>query len=303
MLYSSLLDTIGHTPVVFLEEVAGNSLYVKLEMSNPGGSVKDRIAKTMIESLIARGLLGQKGQKAVEGTSGNTGIGLALVCAIKGIPLSIVMPENMSKERIDLMKAYGAEVILTPKEQGMAGAEEYAAKMGQNGYVFLNQFENRDNPRAHEEGTALEILEDFPNGLDAFVAGVGTAGTLIGNAKVLKKHYPAIQIVSVEPAESRVLEGEKPGPHKIQGIGANFVPPLYEASLVDRIISIRSEDALQKANLLAQKGFFLGISSAAAILASETFAHENPAKKLKILAFSPDGGMKYMSMGIYGQRN
>jgi cysteine synthase A len=206
-------------------------------MFNPGMSIKDRIALEMIGTLIKEGKLGKARAKAVEGTSGNTGIGLALVCAVKGIPLTIVMPENMSLERINLMKAYGATVVLTPKAEGMAGAEKKGRRDGKEGYVFLNQFENKANPRAHEKTTAKEIIADFPSGLDYFVAGVGTAGTLIGNAKVLKKHYPVDQSIAVEPAESPILEGGSAGPHKIQGIGANFVPPLYDKGLVDRIIA------------------------------------------------------------------
>jgi cysteine synthase A len=301
MIYQNVLECIGHTPVVLLEERNGNAIYLKLEMSNPGMSIKDRIAKEMIEDLLKEGKLGKAGQKAVEGTSGNTGIGLSLVCAYYGIPLSVVMPENMSLERINLMKAYGTTVILTPKEEGMAGAEKKAAEMAKEGYVFLNQFENKSNLKAHERGTSKEIIADFKDGLDYFVAGVGTAGTLIGNAKSLKKHFPHIGIVGVEPLESPILEGGKPGPHKIQGIGANFVPPLYDKTLVDRLIAVKSEDALLKVRALAQKGYFLGISSGAAILAAEKLADENVNKSLRILAISPDGGIKYMSMGIYGR--
>jgi len=301
MIYESVLDTIGHTPVVHLEKIAGNDIYVKLEMFNPGMSIKDRIAYEMITALIKEGKLGKPGQKAVEGTSGNTGIGLALVCANKGIPLTIVMPENMSAERINLMKAYGASVLLTPKAEGMAGAEKKAAEMQKEGYVFLNQFENKANPLAHEKTTAKEIIADFPKKLDYFIAGVGTAGTLSGNAKVLKKHYKNIRCIAVEPAESPILEGGTAGPHRIQGIGANFVPPLYEKSLIDGIIAIKSDDAVSEVNLLAKKGYFLGISSGAAILAAEKIATENPQEGLTLLAISPDGGIKYMSMDIYGK--
>ncbi len=301
MIYESVLDTIGHTPVVHLEKISGNDIYVKLEMFNPGQSIKDRIAYEMIDTLVKEGKLGKEGQKAVEGTSGNTGIGLALVCANKGIPLTIVMPENMSAERIALMKAYGATVVLTPKALGMEGAEKRAAAMEKEGYIFLNQFENSANPRAHEKTTAKEIIADFPKKLDYFIAGVGTAGTLMGNAKILKKHYPNIQCVAVEPAESALLEGGEAGPHKIQGIGANFIPPLYDKSLVDRVVSIKGDDAVNKVNLLAKKGYFLGISSGAAILAAEKIATENPGAGLTLLAISPDGGIKYMSMDIYGK--
>lgn len=301
MIIQNILETIGSTPVLHLEKRKGNDIFVKLEMFNPGGSIKDRIALEMVNDLISQGKLG-KGQKGVEATSGNTGIGLALVFASYGLPLTIVMPENMSQERIALMKAYGAEVILTPKEKGMAGAEQLADKMAkEKGYIFLNQFENRDNPKAHEKTTAQEIIKDFPVGLDYFVAGVGTGGTLMGNAKVLKGHYPKIKIVAVEPEESEVLEGKKAGPHGIQGIGANFVPPLYDASRVDRIIPIKSQEAVAKVNELAKRGLFLGISSGANILAAEKIADECPDKGATILTVSPDGGIKYMSMGIYGK--
>jgi cysteine synthase A len=298
MIYQSLLETIGGTPVVHYDEINDNDIYVKLELFNPAGSVKDRVAYQMIKELKAQGLL-KPGVKCVEGTSGNTGIGLAFVCAVMGIPLTIVMPENMSKERIDLMKAYGAEVLLTPKAEGMVGAEKKAAEMGKNGYVFLNQFENPANPKAHYLTTADEILADFPKGPDFFVAGVGTSGTLTGIASKLRTQGCKTKIIAVEPMESEVLEGKEPGPHSIQGIGANFVPPLYDKHLVDRIIDIKSEDALKKANELAKKGWFLGISSCAAILAGEQIAKENKGKSILVLA--PDGGIKYMSMGIYGK--
>jgi cysteine synthase A len=301
MIYEHMSSLIGNTPILHLEKVGGNDIYVKLEMFNPSGSVKDRVALMMIDDLLSSGKL-SKGGKAVEGTSGNTGIGLAMVCAEKGIKLTIVMPENMSKERIDLMRAYGAEVILTPKEKGMVGAEELAKEMGEKGYVFLNQFENKSNPKAHMKTTAKEIIRDFPEGLDYFVAGVGTAGTLIGNGMVLKEAYKNIKLIAVEPFESEVLEGKKAGPHKIQGIGANFVPPLYEKGIVDEIMPIKSDDAIKRTHDLAEDGIFLGISSGAAILAAENIARSNEGKGLKILALAPDGGIKYMSMGIYGEK-
>lgn len=301
MRYESFEKIIGNTPEVLLEKINDNSIFIKLEMMNLGGSVKDRIALRIIEDLIKEGKLGKEGQKAVEATSGNTGIGLAMVCALKGIPLTILMPENMSKERISLMESYGAKVILTPKEGGMALAEEQAKEMEKDGYVFLNQFGNHSNIDAHLEGTSKEIIKDFPDGIDYFVAGVGTSGTLSGCAKALKEAFPNIKIIAVEPEESKLLEGSKPGPHSIQGIGANFLPPFYEESLVDEIIPIKSSEAMKKANELAKKGFFLGISSAAAILAAEIVAKKENGKT--ILAISPDGGIKYMSLGIYGRNN
>ncbi|MCI2111336.1 MAG: cysteine synthase family protein [Bacilli bacterium] len=298
MIYDSLLETIGRTPVVLLKKENGNAIYVKLEGANPAGSVKDRVAFEMMGELREKGLL-KPGAKCVEGTSGNTGIGLAFVCACMGVPLVIVMPEGMSRERIELMKAYGAEVLLTPKEKGMAGAEMKAAEMGRNGYVFLNQFENPANPKAHYLTTAEEILEDFPKGPDFLVAGVGTGGTIAGIAMKLKEKGCHTRIVAVEPEESEVLEGKKAGPHGIQGIGANFVPPLYRSDLVNEIVPVATADALKKAGALAKRGWFLGISSAAAVLASEKIGERTKGKT--ILAIAPDGGMKYMSTGIYGK--
>ena len=300
MIYQNLLDLIGNTPIFHYGCVEGNDIYVKLEMANPALSVKDRVARQMIVDLQKEGKL-QPGTQLVEATSGNTGIGLAFVSAVEGLSLTVVMPENMSAERINLMKAYGAKVVLTPKEKGMKGAEDYAAELGKHGFLFLNQFENQSNTRAHELTTAKEIIADFPDGLDFFVAGVGTAGTLIGNARVLKKRYPSLRVIAVEPKESEVLEGKSAAPHQIQGIGANFVPPLYESSLVDEIIPIASADAIKKAHDLALRGLFLGISSGASILGAIKIAEKNAGKGLKILTVAPDGGIKYMSMGIYGQ--
>lgn len=298
MIYQSILDAVGHTPTILYKEENGNRIYLKMEGGNPAGSIKDRVALEMMKELKEKGLL-KKGARCVEGTSGNTGIGLAFVCAVMGVPLTVVMPENMSKERISLMEAYGAKVLLTPKEEGMEGAERKAKEMGEEGYIFLNQFENPDNPKAHYLTTAGEILEDFPDGPDYLVAGVGTSGTLTGLARRLKEKGCKTKIIAVEPAESEVLEGKEAAPHLIQGIGANFVPPLYEGSLVDEVIAIRSQDAIEKAGKMAKEGFFLGISSAAAVLAGEEIAKK--AEGASILAIAPDGGIKYMSMGIYGK--
>lgn len=298
MIYQSILDAVGHTPTILYKEENGNRIYLKMEGGNPAGSIKDRVALEMMKELKEKSLL-KKGARCVEGTSGNTGIGLAFVCAVMGVPLTVVMPENMSKECISLMEAYGAKVRLTPKEEGMEGAERKAKEMGEEGYIFLNQFENPANPKAHYLTTAGEILEDFPDGPDYLVAGVGTSGTLTGLARRLKEKGCKTKIIAVEPAESEVLEGKEAAPHLIQGIGANFVPPLYEGSLVDEVIAIRSQDAIEKAGKMAKEGFFLGISSAAAVLAGEEIAKK--AEGASILAIAPDGGIKYMSMGIYGK--
>jgi len=297
MIYQNIEEMIGHTPVLLVESINNSKIYVKLEGYNPAGSIKDRVAHEIIEEFLKEGKLNSH-SKIVEATSGNTGIGLALICANRGIPLTILMPENMSKERIMLMEAYGAKVILTPKSEGMEGAEKRAQEMEKEGYLFANQFGTQANLKAHEKTTSQEIIKDFAS-LDYFVAGIGTAGTLIGNAKELKKAYPSLKIIGVEPKESPVLEGGKPGPHLIQGIGANFIPPLYDKKLVDEIIPIEGLLAEKKVASLAKKGIFLGISSGAAVLGAEKIAKENPDKI--ILAISPDGGNKYMSSGIYGE--
>jgi cysteine synthase A len=298
MIYQNIEEMIGRTPVLLVETINNSQIFVKLEGCNPAGSIKDRVAHEIIDEFAKEGKL-KNNPKIVEATSGNTGIGLALICACRHIPLTILMPENMSKERIMLMEAYGAKVILTPKAEGMEGAEKRAKAMEKDGYLFANQFGNTANLKAHEKTTSQEIIKDFAS-LDYFVAGIGTAGTLIGNAIALKKAYPSIKIIGVEPKESPILEGGKPGPHLIQGIGANFVPPLYEKKLVDEIIPIEGLLAEKKVANLAKQGLFLGISSGAAILGAEKIAQEHPSKI--ILAISPDGGNKYMSSGIYGDK-
>ena len=295
MIYNHITELIGNTPHLRLPSINNNQLYVKLEMFNPGGSVKDRIALSMVNDLVERGIL-NGASKVVEATSGNTGIGLSFVLASKGISFTAVMPENMSRERVDLFRAYGTHIILTPAALGMTGAIAKAKEMEQEGYVYIDQFRNHANPEAHMKTTAEEILRDFPK-LDYLVLGVGTGGTLTGLARIIRKRYPNLKIIAVEPFESSVLQGLPKGPHKIQGIGAGFVPPLLETKEVDRIISIASADAMNKAKLLARQGLFLGISSAAAILASEIVADQ--VKNAVILTVAPDGGAKYISTGAY----
>jgi len=295
MIYNHITELIGNTPHLRLPSINNNQLYVKLEMFNPGGSVKDRIALSMVNDLVERDLL-NGASKVVEATSGNTGIGLSFVLASKGISFTAVMPENMSRERVDLFRAYGTHIILTPAALGMTGAIAKAKEMEQEGYVYIDQFRNHANPEAHMKTTAEEILRDFPK-LDYLVLGVGTGGTLTGLARIIRKRYPNLKIIAVEPFESSVLQGLPKGPHKIQGIGAGFVPPLLETKEVDRIISIASADAMNKAKLLARQGLFLGISSAAAILASEIVADQ--VKNAVILTVAPDGGAKYISTGAY----
>ncbi|MDD4154496.1 MAG: pyridoxal-phosphate dependent enzyme, partial [Bacilli bacterium] len=226
MIYNHITELIGNTPHLKLPSVNDNDIYVKLEMFNPGGSVKDRIALNMVNDLIKRNLL-TKESRVVEATSGNTGIGLSFVLASHGISFTAVMPENMSKERIDLFRAYGTKIILTPAALGMSGAIAKAKELEQQGYVYIDQFLNKANPEAHMKTTAEEILRDFPR-LDYLVLGVGTGGTLTGLARIIRKHYPQLKIIAVEPEESKVLQGFSKGPHKIQGIGAGFVPPLLD---------------------------------------------------------------------------
>lgn len=295
MIYNHITELIGNTPHLRLPANNDNDVFVKLEMFNPGGSVKDRIALSMVNDLLTRNILRQD-SRVVEATSGNTGIGLSFVLASKGISFTAVMPENMSKERVDLFRAYGTKVILTPASLGMSGAIAKAKEMAQEGYIYIDQFLNKANPEAHMRTTAEEIMRDFSK-LDYLVLGVGTGGTLTGVARIIRAKYPNLKIIAVEPEESKVLEGFPKGPHKIQGIGAGFVPPLLESKQVDRIIPITSVDAMRKAKDLARQGLFLGISSAAAILATEIISNE--VRNAVILTVAPDGGAKYISTGAY----
>ena len=298
MIYNNIRETIGKTPTIHYHTINQSKIYLKLEMFNPGGSVKDRIALEMIEALWRDGIINEN-STVVEATSGNTGIGLALVLASYGLRFVAIMPDNMSKERIDLMKAYGAEILLTPAAKGIAYSKELAIELANTkGYVYLDQFSNPNNPVAHMRTTANELLADFPQGIDYLVAGIGTGGSITGLSRILKKQFPMMRSIAVEPFESAVLSGEPKGPHMIPGIGAGFVPVNYDASLVDGIIKIKSEDARKKVNLLAKKGLFLGVSSGAAILAAEELAEKHPGKV--IVTIAPDGGIKYMSLGIYG---
>ncbi|MGN0143429.1 MAG: cysteine synthase A [Clostridium sp.] len=302
MIYNGVLELVGNTPILkvnnLIKEENIADIYVKLEKFNPGGSVKDRAALGMIEKAEKEGIL-KKGSIIVEPTSGNTGIALALIGRLKGYKVIIVMPETMSKERRDLIKAYGAELVLTEGAKGMKGAIEKALEIGSGeGYFIPQQFENPANPEKHYATTAEEIYKDIPD-LDAFISGVGTGGTLIGISKNLKKKNPNIKAIAVEPATSPVLSGGNPGGHKIQGIGAGFVPSIYEADFVDEVIPVEDKDAFNIAKEFAQKeGVLIGISAGAAI-----YAAIETAKKLgkgkKVLAIAPDGGEKYISMGLF----
>ncbi len=302
MIYNNALELIGRTPILKVNSslVGKDSaeVYVKLEKGNPGGSVKDRAALGMIEKAEKDGLL-KEGTTIVEPTSGNTGIGLALVGRLKGYKVIIVMPETMSKERRDLIKAYGAELILTDGTKGMKGAIEKALEYdGKEGYFIPQQFENIANSLKHYETTAEEIYEDIKD-LDYIVAGVGSGGTITGVSKKLKEKIPTIKSVAVEPESSAVLSGGNPGAHKIQGIGAGFIPGVYEGKYVDEIVKVSDSNAIKTAKEFAEKeGILVGISSGAAIYAAIEIAKKLGTGK-KVLAVAPDGGEKYISMGIY----
>lgn len=284
MIYNDIFDLIGHTPIVKYDNI-----YIKLEGCNPAGSIKDRAAKYMIDKAIERGTL-KAGDTIVEPTSGNTGIGLAALGPSRGLHVVIIMPSSMSEERIKAIKAYGAEIILTDAKLGMAGAVDLANKLvKEKGYKLMDQFANPDNALAHYETTAEEIINDFEK-LDYLVCGIGTGGTITGLGKRLKEVYPNIKIIGVEPAESPLLTKGVAGAHKIQGIGANFIPSLLDMKYVDEIVTIKSDDCFKEMELLSQKGLFLGISSAAAVIAAKTLGKGN------ILAISPDSGLKYLSV-------
>ena len=301
MIYNGAIELIGNTPILKVKSMVDENcadVYVKLEKFNPGGSVKDRAALGMIEKAEKEGIL-KEGSVIVEPTSGNTGIGLAMIGRLKGYKVVIVMPETMSKERRDLIKAYGAELVLTEGSKGMKGAIEKANELVKNkGYFMPQQFENIANPEKHYETTADEIFNDI-NDLDVFVAGVGTGGTATGVGKRLKEKINGIQVVAVEPSNSQVIAGKKPGAHKIQGIGAGFIPQNYKAEYVDNVVPVTDEDAIRTAVEFAKKeGLLVGISSGAAIYTAIEIA-KKLGKGKKVLALSPDGGEKYISMGIY----
>ena len=301
MIYNGILELVGKTPVLkvnSLVEENNAEVYVKLEKFNPGGSVKDRAALGMIEKAEKEGLL-KPGVTIVEPTSGNTGIGLAMIGKLKGYKVIIIMPETMSKERRDLIKAYGAELVLTEGSKGMKGAIEKALEYEkQGGYFIPQQFENIANPEKHYATTAEEIFEDI-NDLDYFISGVGTGGTVTGVGKNLKEKISGLKVVAVEPSKSPVLSGGNPGAHKIQGIGAGFVPGNYDSSIIDEVVQVTDEDAFKTAkDFAAQEGVLIGISSGAAVFAAIELA-KKVGKGKKILAIAPDGGEKYISMGLY----
>ncbi|MCE5621700.1 cysteine synthase A [Staphylococcus pseudintermedius] len=299
----NITDIIGQTPVVKLRHQAGEDaadIYVKLEYQNPGGSVKDRIALAMIEQAEKEGKI-KPGDTIVEPTSGNTGIGLAFVCAAKGYKAVFTMPETMSMERRNLLKAYGAELVLTPGAEAMKGAIKKAKELKEtHGYFEPQQFENPANPKVHELTTGPELVEQFEGRtIDAFLAGVGTGGTLSGAGKVLKEKYPDIQIVAIEPEDSPVLSGGEPGPHKLQGLGAGFIPGTLNTEIYDEIIKVGNEVAMETSRRVAkEEGILGGISSGGAIYAAIQKAKEL-GKGKTVVTVLPSNGERYLSTPLY----
>jgi len=300
----NIIELIGNTPLVRLHKVTAGAeaeVLVKLEFQNPGGSVKDRIALSMIEAAEKAGKIGQE-TIILEPTSGNTGIGLAMVAAAKGYRCTLVMPDTMSIERRKLLRAYGAELILTPGKDGMLGAIQMASDLAsQDSHYFIpQQFENPANPEIHRETTAEEIWRDTDGRLDIFVSGVGTGGTLTGVGSVLKSRLTDIKIVAVEPVDSPVLSGGQPGSHKIQGIGAGFVPKVLDANLIDEIIQVTNEEAFTMARRMAkEEGVLTGISSGAAVHAAVQIATHPDNVKKRIVVVVPSYGERYLSTALF----
>lgn len=298
MINNNVLDMIGNTPMIKLNNIGNSNLYVKLEKYNPAGSIKDRAVYYMVENLEKNGLL-KKGDVLVEATSGNTGIALSMIGSLKGYKVIIVMPETMSVERRTLMKAYGAELILTDGSLGMKGSIEKMNKLlsENSNYISLKQFDNEYNPLAHYETTGVEIYNQVKD-IDIFVCGVGTGGTISGVGKYLKEQNPNIKVVVVEPEGSPVISKNKKGSHKIQGIGAGFIPKNYNENVVDEVMTITDEESYEGVRIMAQKeGILVGISSGANIYAALKLCEMYPDKK--IVTVAPDGIDKYMSMGIF----
>ncbi len=309
-IYSSLIELIGNTPLVKLsnfvkKESVDAEIIAKIESFNPGGSAKDRIALSMIEDAEESGKL-KKGATIIEPTSGNTGIGLAWISSIKGYRLILTMPDTMSKERIDLLKALGATIILTPGVKGMDGAIEKAKELNGNieGSIILGQFENPANPKAHALTTAREIWRDTNGEVDIFVAGVGTGGTISGTGRGLKSFNPNVQIVAVEPFESSVISGFPAGVHKIQGIGAGFIPKNYDPSVVDEVIRVKSSQAIETARVLAKtEGLLAGISSGAALFAAKELGQREENKNKTIVVLLTDTGERYLSTPLFAKED
>lgn len=298
----SMTDLIGRTPIVKLNRLTGPEdaeVYAKLEYMNPGSSVKDRIANAMIEQAEKDGYI-KPGDTIVEPTSGNTGIGIAMVAAAKGYKAVLIMPDTMSLERRNLLRAYGAELVLTPGSKGMKGAIQKAEELRDaHGYFMPQQFENKANPTIHKLTTGPEIVEAMGDQLDAFVSGIGTGGTISGAGEVLKNHYPNIDIYAVEPENSAVLSGREPGPHKIQGIGAGFIPGTLNTEVYNKIFTVTNEQAYETAREAARlEGLLGGVSSGAALYAAKEVA-KKLGKGKKVLAIIPSNGERYLSTPLY----
>ena len=305
-IHQHLTELIGHTPLLALTRLQQKyqtkaNLIAKLEFFNPGGSVKDRVAFAMIEDAEHQGILKQ-GSTLIEPTSGNTGIGLAWVASVKGYPLILTMPETMSRDRLMLLKAFGAKVVLTEGALGMNGAIRKANELRNAipGAVILQQFENPANPLTHKQYTAQEIWDDTEGKIDVFIAGVGTGGTVSGVGEGLKAHNPHIEIVAVEPDSSAVLSGNKPGKHKIQGIGAGFIPKTYNPNIVDKIIRVTDDDALQTSRIISlYEGLSVGISAGAAAYAAIQLGKQAQYEGKNIVVLFPDSGERYLSTELY----
>lgn len=298
----SVLDTIGKTPLIQIDRFkkaceVNNKIFAKVEFFNPGGSVKDRVGLKLIEQAYEDQLI-NKQTTIIEPTSGNTGIGLAIACAIYGNELILTMPETMSLERQKLLKAYGAKIVLTAGEKGMQGSVDKANELAnkiENSYI-PGQFVNPSNPLAHEETTALEIIDDFDDNIDYFVAGIGTGGTITGIARILKKKYPDIKIIGIEPKDSPLITKGKAGSHDLQGIGANFIPKILDLDLVDEVITVSTDDAYEAARILAKKeGLLVGITAGAALHGATKITDKNK----NIVVLLPDTGERYLSTTLF----
>ncbi len=304
MLFENILSLVGNTPLVKINQITKNisaNIFAKIEYFNPASSVKDRLAKAMIEDAETKGLINQN-TIIIEPTSGNTGIGLAMVCAVKGYKLLLVMPDTMSIERRKVLKAYGAELLLTPGTLGMTGAVNKVQEMAtqNSNYLVLQQFENPANPAIHRATTAQEIWNDLEGSVDVLVAGVGTGGTITGVSEVLKQRNKNLKVFAVEPQDSAVLSGKKAGPHKIQGIGAGFIPKVLNRGIIDEVLMVSNEDAKNMAHKLATtEGLLVGISSGAAMHAAMIVATRQEFATKNIVVVFPDNGERYLSSWLY----